>query len=294
MQLKSVRRSLVAGLLVGFFVFVPAINVDRFWTESAPLREDRDYSRAGAATIESDWRLYQRLERDYRWLGRWSPVAPIRDSLRERLSAAADRFFAGYRNSSDANLARYDWATARLCLRRLAELDASDPQVKGKLALTEGYLALAANPKSAQPAFEQAAELLANSPDPHLALARLHVYESRNPGQALAAFRAAERAGYKLGPRELEQQGDAYRSRAEQHWKRLQDANAEAEQRRVLALLRRDLSRARDIYEPIAGFGKVDASLDQLERIGAAAERLQATRDRARQAARYARYRRWR
>jgi serine/threonine protein kinase len=294
-QLKSVRRSLLAGLVVGFFIFVPAIQVTRFWNDSAPLREERDYSRAGAATIESDWRLYQRLERDYRWLGTFSPVTPLAEALRSRLRAAADRLFTTYRNSSDPDLASYDWKTARLCLRRLIELDSSDPQLKGKLALSEGYLALAANQSSAQPAFQQAAELLADSPDPHLALARLHVYQSRNVGLAIAEFRAAERLGFRLGPRELEQQGDAFRARAEQHWKRLQGAKAEAEQRRVHALLRRDLERARQVYEPIAGYGKVDASLEQLDRAGEAADRLQATRDRERQAARrYARYRRWR
>ena len=50
------------------------------------------------------------------------------------------------------------------------------------------------------------------SPDPHLALARVYVYSLPKVDQALAEFAAAEKLGAVLGPRELDQQADAYRA----------------------------------------------------------------------------------
>jgi hypothetical protein len=59
----------------------------------------------------------------------------------------------------------------------------------------------------------QAARDLPQSPDPHVGLARLAMLASR-PDDALAELAAAERLGYKLGPRELDERAEAYRWRA--------------------------------------------------------------------------------
>ncbi len=52
------------------------------------------------------------------------------------------------------------------------------------------------------------------SPDPHLGLARIYVYSEKNVGKAMAELHAAERLGFRPGPREIEQEADGYRFRA--------------------------------------------------------------------------------
>jgi len=123
------------------------------------------------------------------------------------------------------------------------------------------YINLIANPKlpSAQRSeteFQMAAADLPRSPDPHLGLARLYVYVFRNAGLALGQFSEAERRGFHLGPRELEQEADAYLYRAEfelHQATRVASASLNQEDR-WLRQTWDDLERARNLYEPISGF----------------------------------------
>jgi tetratricopeptide (TPR) repeat protein len=283
----SIKWSLVAGLLAGLFVFVPLIQGLRFWKEAAPIRAQRDYAAATAAVVDSDWQLYGRLERDYQWLGGW-----LRAPLRARLIACGDQLVNGYRNRATSSIDQFDWKRAQTCFSRALALDPNNTDIKGKLKLSEGYLALVENPASPSTAFrsfEDAATLLPNAPDPHLGLARVYLYGLGNLGLAIAELHTAERLGYRLGPREWAMQGDGYLVRAE-----LALANYQkTEQQRWFSQLRRDLDRARDLYEPISGFGNVGRSLERVQECRTAAESLQA--ERARPKPRYhARYRRWR
>jgi hypothetical protein len=143
--------------------------------------------------------------------------------------------------------------------------------------------------------FQTAATWVPRSPDPHLGLARVYTYSLHNPGQAVAELGIAERLGYKLGPREREQQADNYLLRAEDELKQFKAARSPGEQRRWRSVIRRDIERARDLYEPIAGFSNVSRSLQRLERAEDTAEQIEADRERARQQAirKKKRYRRW-
>src|SRR5262249_47400326 len=149
------------------------------------------------------------------------PVKWLAAPLRAAYLAAADDVIEQYRNSSNPSHDDFDWQKARLCLRRAAELGGSDPTVKGKVALCNGYIALHAKPPTAQAAlqakasFDEAASYLPRSPDPHLGLARVYIYNLRNLGRAAAELSLAERFGFRAGPREAEQQADGYLFRAE-------------------------------------------------------------------------------
>ena len=291
--------SLIAGLAVGLLCFVPASHAYRYWNESAPLRVDGSYTGASIADIDSDWTLLQGLAGEYSWLGQWSPVARLRSSVRNRLVDTADGILAGYRNGSDGALDAYDWAKARACLAYAAQLDPASREVQGKLALCDGYLSLVDEPRSEQPAlkdFENAARWLPRSPDPHLGLARVYVYAQRNVGRALAEFHVAERLGYQLGPREMEQQADGYLLRAEEELQHFRAAKTAALQSKHFAQFQRDVERARNLYEPIAGFSDVDQNLDRLDEDASSADRIEADRKRAKiiAARRRVRYRRWR
>jgi serine/threonine protein kinase len=298
-EFNVVMWSLIAGLVIGLLCFLPASHFYRYWKDSAPLRAERNYKPASAANIESEWRLYRRLEQTHSYLGGFSPVPRLADSLRTRLIAAGDDTLEAYRDSTDPDISRVDWDKARLCFRHALDMEPASNELKGKLAVAEGYLRLTSQPSlpaAALESFRQALPLLPKSPDPHLGLARIYVYTLHNLGLASVELHAAERAGYKLGPREFEQQADAYQFRASQELHRYQIAKSAGEQARYYTLMRRDFDRARSLYEPISGFSKVSQSLERLENDEASAERLRADRERARAEARRkkSRPRKWR
>ena len=86
--LHSAQGSLLAGVLTGLFVFVPALQFYRGWTDSEPLRRGRDYFHAGEHAIDSDMRFA--------------------GSVRERLQVAG-RPFAG------EDIWQESWGWPRLC-----------------------------------------------------------------------------------------------------------------------------------------------------------------------------------
>jgi serine/threonine protein kinase len=272
------------GAVVGSLIYIESAYAYRFWRESKPLRPPRDYTRVSVSEIEADWKLYQTLERRNFPLGRYSPVAWLGPPLRADLQAAGDDVIERYRNSSDPLPGDFDWQKAQDCLRHAGELDGADPVLKGALALTNGYLAVIEHPQTEQTAarakasFEEAAFYLPRSPDPHLGLARLDVYAFRNVGRAMAELNEAERLGFKLGPRELEEEADGYLLRAEQelqHARRAQAAKS-SESAKYLSLAQGDLERARNLYEPIGGFSNVSANLSRLYRDRAKQQQLEA------------------
>jgi hypothetical protein len=77
----------------------------------------------------------------------------------------------------------------------------------------------------------------------------------------------AEQFGYKLGPREAEEEADGYLYRAEAELNKAKKvpASATADRTKWLDMARDDMDRARNLYEPIAGFSTVNNSLEQLQ-----------------------------
>ena len=116
-----------------------------------------------------------------------------------------------------------------------------------------------------------------------------------NTGEALAEFDVAERLGYKLGPREREQQADAYRYRAERELRQMQDTRLSENKQRLANSAARDFDRARNLYEPIAEFSNVSQSLDQLEHSERSLQAsLEASKPKPKFAKHKARYAKWR
>jgi serine/threonine protein kinase len=293
---RSIAFSLVAGLLVGFLIFIPAINVYRFWSASAPLRERRDDSSVSASDINAEWGLYQALEREFREFLWTPPAVSLKTAVLNRMVRSGENVIDGYRNSSAAPDA-FDWKKARLCFRHALELDSSAANLRGREALCDGYARFidrSATPLDIQRRFLAAASAVPNSPDPHLGLARLNVYLLNNSGQAIAELETAERLGYKLGPREREQQADAYRLRAERGLQQLAKLPV-ADKRKYANAIARDLDRARNAYEPIAEFSNVSRSLQQLGHSELLLQSsLETSRPKARFAKHKARYAKWR
>jgi tRNA A-37 threonylcarbamoyl transferase component Bud32 len=296
--LRSARGSLLAGILSGIFVFVPAVHITRAWTDSAPLRHGRDYLRAGDRALDEDMRLLAQFEGDYAWLRRLSPARPLRKTLVARLVAAADVQFAAYRTQAASPLSAFEWSGVRACLERALLLSPSDSSIRGRLALAEAneeLLNRAAPPTELHQRLTGAVSLLPSWPDPHLALAAFYVYHQQNLGLATAEWHTAEKLGFATGPREWEQEADAWLARVESTFGQFRAATAKDEQRRLYSLLTRNIARARQRYEPIAGFGNADRSLARVEQLERAAAGLDKQRAQATPSARrYRKNRSWR
>lgn len=220
--------------------------------------------------IKAWWTFYARPAPTKRVAKEQSHSAPKPQPLADPALFAADagRILSGYRESSDPSLDDFDWPKAEVLLERAIALGDSSAQTRGQLALARGYAALDRLAAGSYPAaaatqlrnkalanLTQASSALPASPDPHLALARLYVYEVPDLQRAMDEFAAAEHLGATLGRRETEQQGDAYRLRA------LREAAPRPQQ------ARRDAQRARAIYDRVHGFDQVEPHLKELARI---------------------------
>ena len=271
----SVLGALCWGLLAGLVVFIPAGVYYFYWKQSAPLRGNLDFPHKTIAQMQTDWDLYQRLRRQNSLLGSLSPVEALYSLLKTNLQSAADEILDGYRSSNDPLLDHVNWQKAQWCLERVLDLDNRDRAARGKLLIATGYQKIIQS-KGQQPDdadFREAATLLPRAPDPHLGLARIYVYGEKNAGKAVAELQEAQRLGFALGSREMEQEADAYRFRALDELDQARKAR-DPERRRDLDLARRDFDRARQLYEPIAGFSQVNVALRQVDEGERASQQL--------------------
>jgi len=183
-------------------------------------------------------------------------------------TAEAKQLIAAYRMSADPSLDHFDWYKAEVYLERAIALGDPSPRTQGELALARGYATLerlaggayteaaAAQLRGeARADFAAAVEKMPDQPDPHLALARLYVYALGDVPKAMWEFALAERLGAALGRREIEQQGDAYRLRAER--------DAARQPRHAW----QDAQQAKALYERIRGYDRADLYLRELARI---------------------------
>jgi eukaryotic-like serine/threonine-protein kinase len=276
----NVAVALLAGILAGLLLFFPIGYYYRLTTAAERLAASRDYAHADLQLIDADWKLYRDLKSSNRFLQLWSPVGSLDAPMRAHLISAAENILDSFRHNPDQQLGEFDWTKASTCLRRALEIDPADVKAKGELALCTAYLSLAQKPpKPAQSVenFRQAESYLPRLPDPHLGLARVYVYQFHNVGRAVAEFHQAEQLGYRLGPRELEQEADGYLFRAESALARARRTQSSAKQERAkwLQLARDDMERARNLYEPIVGFSNVSTNLAQLQEDGVEQVKLQ-------------------
>jgi tetratricopeptide (TPR) repeat protein len=195
--------------------------------------------------------------------------------------ADADAILAKYRTSSDPVLHDFDWHKAEIRLQDAADSGRAEEETLGKLALVKGYDVLerlsvgdftpdrvAQLRKQAYADFDEAATRMPASADPHLALARIFVYSLPDLDKALAQFHQAETRGANLGPREIEEQADAYRIRAQQLAPR---APREAWQAAQMA---------RSLYRKVGNFDRAQQHLQELAPIHPPAKRTARRRSR--------------
>jgi hypothetical protein len=269
-DLWNISIALLAGVLAGLALFLPFTTYLQSRQISRTLTQRKDYVTLPPSELTADWQDYQTIKHRNPWWNRVFPPADAEDRFRANLLDSANTAIGRFRWSSDDRLEDFDWARSRLCLLYGLEIDSTNTRARGQLDLCDGYLNLQHSRQTRAlfsiRAFERAEALLPRSPDPHLALARAYL-AVHNIGAALAEFHQAEQLGYRLGPREIEEEADGYLGRGETELNRAKQVPPEDQQEAAkwLRLARDDMDRARGLYEPIAGFGHVDASLKQIE-----------------------------
>ena len=159
--------------------------------------------------------MLQRIQRQNAFLGGMSPASRLAGNVHAALLQAGNEVIEGYRNNSDPRIQKFDWPKAAVCFTHLIEMDRNDRSFEGKLALCHGYENLERDQHAALADFDAAAALMPRSPDPHLGLARIDVYALKNIGKAMAELHQAQRLGFEPGPREMEEEADGYRFRAD-------------------------------------------------------------------------------
>lgn len=184
-------------------------------------------------------------------LFKW-PLAPARNSLRDRYVAEADRVIADYREASESTpVTTRDWRRAEHALNAAVSIAPSDT-IRGKLQLVDGFMKLRAGDlRTARGDFEQARALLPHSPDPHIGLAEIRMRQS-DLEQGEAELNEAKRNGFQPGRREQRELGDAYRTRGER-W--LVEAKRAPQLPQMQDALRRadsDLAHALELYNAVA------------------------------------------
>jgi eukaryotic-like serine/threonine-protein kinase len=202
-----------------------------------------------------------------------APTAPkpaTQETLAATYAATANQILDSYLVSSEPWLYGFDWQKAEICFQRAIELGAADERMQARLAIVRGYASLdrlnggqysekAAEKlrMKARDDFMLAARKLPKDPVPHLALARVYAYSLISPEKAMEEFTAAERLGAVLGLREVQQQGDVYRFRAQQVMRN--------DPRQAL----RDIAIARAFYLRVPGYDESEEHLRQLDRLQA-------------------------
>jgi serine/threonine-protein kinase len=188
--------------------------------------------------------------------------------------ATATGIIESYAKAPQHYLSDFDWHKAEICLEGAVAVGAKDDHTQGLLALARGYATLerlggheyspaaAAQLRiQARDAFLTAARKRPADPKPHLALARVYVYSLPDADTAMKEFAAAERLGATLGPREIEEQADAYRIRA------LRELKSNPRQSR------HDADTARTFYLHLSGFDQSATHLRELAQLTTPANR---------------------
>jgi serine/threonine protein kinase len=196
-----------------------------------------------------------------------------RHAVKQNLVTAADTVILTYRNIEMQTVLQKDWERARSLLTRALGTDPGDDSIRGKLRLAEAHIAringtarrsTALLNQSAEK-FREAQQLIPNSPDPQLGLARLYVYGFRDIDRADSALREAERRGYQLGNRERAQLADGYRDRADRLWNDSRAIRGLPQEKEQVHKVIEDYKRALHLYQEVAPFGNATANISRVQ-----------------------------
>ncbi len=235
---------LVALFLCVVFIVVYEI---RMWNNADDLRARID---SGQLTPEVANVAYQALAKTSLFS---LPLYPARKSLRDRYLAEADRVIADYREASESTpVYLRDWRRAQAALTSAMALSPEDKSIRGKYRLVDGHVELKlGNVKTARADFDQARNLLPDSPDPHLGLALIRMREG-DLDKAEEELNQAKRNGFQPGRREQRDLADGYRTRGERWLAEASRAQGLGQMQDSLKHADSDLAHAEELYNSVA------------------------------------------
>ena len=113
--------------------------------------------------------------------------------------------------------------------------------------------------------FNEAQQLMPQSPDPLLGLARVYVYGLKDIDRAYQALEEAEKRGYPLGNREKSQLADGYRDRADRLFWDSRSVRGLPQEKDEIERSKDDYTRALQLYQGIAPYGNSNANIVRVQ-----------------------------
>jgi hypothetical protein len=273
-----ILKAAVATVLVLFFATVFSIvYAIRMYNNAEPLRRAID---SGQMSIKDGAAAYRKMANQSLFS---FPLHWVRNSLRDRYVAEADRVLADYREASESTpVYSSDWKRAQSALASAVEIAPEDKSIRGKARLVDGFLRLRAGElKAARSDFEEGRSLLPHSPDPHLGLANIYMADG-DLDKAEHEMEAAESNGFHRGRREEKGFADGYKKRGERWITEAKHAHDIGHMEDALRHADGDLSKAQSLYNSVAPFlngvelaEKVSVERDQAAKSLAAAQQAQ-------------------
>jgi eukaryotic-like serine/threonine-protein kinase len=235
---------LVALFLCAVFIVVYEI---RTWNNAESLRARID---SGQLTPEVANVAYQALAKKSLFS---MPLYPARNSLRDRYLAEADRVIADYREASESTpVYLRDWRRAQAALSSAMALSPEYQSIRGRYRLVDGHVQLKlGDVKTARADFDQARNLLPDSPDPHLGLALIQMREG-DLDKAEEELNQAKRNGFQPGRREQRDLADGYKARGEKWLAEASRAQGLSQMQDSLKHADSDLAHAEELYNSVA------------------------------------------
>ena len=217
-------RSDVRLVVVGLVAFVAIAIAYRQIQVGKTGGEARRALLAGQISIGQAWDQYSELRRSA-----WFPLLlyGLQDTLKNKLMEEGTEPIVDYRQDQPtATLA--DWQRCADDLRRFLQIDPRNKLAQGREHICEGQISrirarytshgkVLLNPKLLNQAigqFQQAAELMPDSPDPYLAMAPVYLYYQQDYERGMAMQQAAVKRGHAAGKRETAQMADTLKANA--------------------------------------------------------------------------------
>ena len=196
----------------------------------------------------------------------------IRGVVDRRFLDAANTVIARYRNDTQAVYEK-DWERAQTLLSHALAVNPDDETARGEYRLCEGQIARveglrhhdAAQLTLSAEKFNQAQQLLPQSPDPQLGLALVYIYGLKDVDKADAALQEAARYGYQLGNREKLELADGYRDRGDRL--RLDALNILGlpQEKDQISRAAGDYQHALNLYQSIVPYGNSNVQIKRVQ-----------------------------
>jgi ATP/maltotriose-dependent transcriptional regulator MalT len=245
---------IAAGLAIALFLVTVffVVYAVRIFGRANTLAKQID---SGQTSLDDGAQAYQNLAKSS-WL-QW-PLYRVRNSLRERYVAEADRVMADYREESESTpVSVRDWQRAATMLNSALNLAPDDKLIRGKSKVAVGYLNMLHRPpyiRTARKDFEEALALLPkNTPDPHLGLASIYMVDG-DLDKAESELNQSQTNGFRPGRRRQKDLADAYRHKGELLLAAGRKTHDMSRMQDYLTRGDSDLAHAQSLYQQISPF----------------------------------------